>query len=196
MDMTKVAKYNDGYHYILLAIDIFSWYVWTAPLTDKSGNEVVRALSKIFMERVPETVCSDKGKEFLGHKVQSLFKSHLIRNFVTQNEVKANYAERAIKTIRGKIHKYFTYKQSYRYIDALQDITRANNSSVHRSIKMAPVQVTMSKPNSERMKEEERMKSEKNTFKFKVGPLSESPVPERCSQGGVVIRGGVVNCSK
>ena len=67
------------------------------PLREKSGNEVVRALSKIFMERVPETVHSDKGTEFLGHKVQSLFKSHLIHHFVTQNEVKANCAERAIK---------------------------------------------------------------------------------------------------
>ena len=66
MDMTKVEKYNDGYHYILLAIDIFSCYVWTVPLRDKSGNEVLHALSKIFMERVPETVCSDKGTEFLG----------------------------------------------------------------------------------------------------------------------------------
>ena len=119
MDITKVAKYSDGYHYILLAIDIFSPYVWTVPLRDKSGNEVVHALSKIFMERVPETVCSDKRTEFLGHKVQSLFKSHLIRHFVTQNEVKANYAERAIKAIKGKICKYFTYNQSYRYIDAL-----------------------------------------------------------------------------
>ena len=63
MDMTKVAKYNDGYHYILLAIDIFSRYVWTVPLRDKSGNEVVHALSKIFMERVPETVRSDKGTD-------------------------------------------------------------------------------------------------------------------------------------
>ena len=27
MDMTKVTKYSDGYHYILLAIDIFSHYV-------------------------------------------------------------------------------------------------------------------------------------------------------------------------
>ena len=82
--------------------------------------------------------------------------------------MKANYAERAIKTIKGKIYKYFTYKQSYRYIDA-QDITWVYNSSVHRSIKMAPAQVTTSKPNSERMKNKERMKNEKNTFKFKVG---------------------------
>ena len=41
MDMMKIAKYNDGYHYILLAIDIFSHYVWTVPLRDKSGNEVL-----------------------------------------------------------------------------------------------------------------------------------------------------------
>ena len=55
-DMTKIAKFDEGYHYILLAIDIFSHYVWTVPLGDKSGNEVVHALSKIFKERVPETV--------------------------------------------------------------------------------------------------------------------------------------------
>ena len=94
---------------------------------------------------------------------------------MTQNEVKANYAERAMKTIRGKIYKYFTYKQSYHYIDALQDITRAYNSSVHRSIKMAPVQVTMSKPNSERMNEEERMKSEKTLLSLKLGLCQNLP---------------------
>ena len=130
MDMTKVAKYNDGYHYILLATDIFSCHVWTVPLRDKEYQK-----------------SSDTGTEFLGHKVQNLFKLHLIHHFVTQNEVKANYAERTIKTIKGEIYKYFIYKQSYHYIDALQDITRAYNSSVHRSIKMAPAQVTMSKLN-------------------------------------------------
>ena len=93
-------------------LSLHSRYVWTVPLRDKSGNEVVRAFTKISKERVPEVVRSDKGTEFLGHKVQNLFKSHLIRHFVTQNEVKANYAERAIKTINGKIYKYFTYKHN------------------------------------------------------------------------------------
>ena len=182
-----------GYHYVLLAIDIFSRYVWTVPLKDKSGNEVVHAFTKICKERVPEVVPSDKGTEFLGHKVQNLFKSHLIHHFVTQNEVKAKYAERAIKTIKGKICKYFTYKQSYCYIDALQDFTRAYNSSVHRSIKMAPAQVTMSNLNSERINNEERVK--KKLLSLKLGTLSGSHMPERRSQGNM-IRGGVVNCSK
>ena len=59
-----MAKYNDGYHYFLLALDIFAHYIWTVPLRDKSGNEVVCALTKIFKERVPENLHSDKGTEF------------------------------------------------------------------------------------------------------------------------------------
>ena len=155
MDMTKITKYNDGYDYILLAIGIFSDYVWAVPLMDKSGHKVVYAPPNIIKDRKPETVHSDKGTEFLRHKVHNLFKSLLIRHFVIQNEVKANYAERDIKAIKRKIYKHFTYKQSYGYIDALQEITQAYNSSVHHSIKMAPAQVTVSKLNSE---EEERKK--------------------------------------
>ena len=38
-------------------------------------------------------------------------------HFVTHSEVKANYAERAIKTIKGKIFKYFSKNQIYKYVD-------------------------------------------------------------------------------
>ena len=48
------------------------------------------------------------------------------------------------------------HKQSC-YIDALQDITQAYNSSVHHSIKMATALVIMSKLNSERKKREKRL---------------------------------------
>ena len=39
MDMASISKYNDGYHYVLLAIDIFSRYVWTVPLKTKQGTD-------------------------------------------------------------------------------------------------------------------------------------------------------------
>ena len=71
MDMTKIAKHNNGDHYILLAINIFYFCVWMVPLRDKSVNEVVCALSKIYQEKISDTVHSDKGTEFLEHKVYS-----------------------------------------------------------------------------------------------------------------------------
>jgi len=46
MDMTKVSKNNRGYNFILVAIDIFSKYIWLRPLKDKRGESVMKALKK------------------------------------------------------------------------------------------------------------------------------------------------------
>ena len=70
-------------------------------------------------------------------------------SFVKQNEV--NMQKELQKPSKEK-YVSTLYKQSYHYIDALQDITWANNSGIHRSIKIASAQVTMSKVNSERKK--------------------------------------------
>ena len=66
--------------------------------------------------------------------MQKVFKRYNIRYFVTQNEVKANYAARVIKTIRSKIYRYFTANQTRTYIDILPDLTK--------SIEMSPAEVT------------------------------------------------------
>ena len=49
---------------------------------------------------------------------------------------------------------------------------------------MAPAQVTVSNLNSERIKNEERMK--KRLLSLKLGTLSGSHVPERRSQGNMI----------
>ena len=145
MDMTRISTYNNGYTYVLLVIDIFSRYVWTVPLKTKKGSEVKLAFEKILQEgRQPENLRTDKGTEFTNNALQSFFNNKAINHFVTQNETKANYAERAIKTIKGKIYRYFTESRSNRYIDRLQDITVAYNQSYHRSIKMQPAEVNKS----------------------------------------------------
>lgn len=36
------------------------------------------------------------------------------------------------------MYKYFTYANTYRYIDILNDLIQAYNYSKHRTIKMAP----------------------------------------------------------
>ena len=143
MDMTKISTYNDGYSYVLLVIDILSRYVWTVPLKSKRGEEVVKAFQSIIGQpRELTKVRTDKGTEFTNHKVQSYFRSVNVEHFVTQNEeIKANYAERAIKSIKGKVYKYFTENQTRRYIDVLESFTESYNSSFHRSIGMSPKDV-------------------------------------------------------
>lgn len=102
LDSYKSA--NDGFTSFLLVIDIFSRYIWTVPLKTRKGLELKNALHSIFQQgRLPHVFRTDKGSEFVNTNVKRLMNSNKIKHFVTQNSVKASYAERAIKTIKSKM---------------------------------------------------------------------------------------------
>ena len=76
------------------------------------------------------------GKEFKSLLVQRTFQSEGVQHVFAYNKVKASVSERAIKTIKTQIYRYFTYKQSYRYIDRLQSFAEGYNRTVHSTIDM------------------------------------------------------------
>ena len=142
MDMSRYKTENEGHTFILLAVDILSHYVWTRALKNKSGASMVKAFQNIFAEgRQPLQIRTDKGTEFKNVLVRKLLAEHHIHFFVTNNEVKANYAERAIRTIKMKLSRYFTHKRTTKWIDVLQDVTESYNKTYHRTIKMKPIDV-------------------------------------------------------
>ncbi|KAK3106495.1 hypothetical protein FSP39_021059 [Pinctada imbricata] len=114
---------------------------------DKKGDSIREAFRDILSEgRKPTRIRTDKGQEFRSKAVNALFKDQNIEHLYAQNtEIKANYAERVIKTIKTKIYRYMTFKQSNQYVDRLQDFVRNYNSFYHRTIGMAPDKVTESK---------------------------------------------------
>lgn len=93
---------NDNVRYLLIAIDILSRYLWVAPLQNKKPESVLEGFNVILKEgRTPKKIRVDKGKEFEG-----VFKDYVtkqgIKLIVTQIEdIKANYAERVIRTLRS-----------------------------------------------------------------------------------------------
>ena len=46
-DMQSMQKFNDGYHYLLVCIDVFSKYAWMIPLKSKTGPSLVDAFKNI-----------------------------------------------------------------------------------------------------------------------------------------------------
>ena len=145
MDVGNLSKYNDGVKFVLVLIDIFSRFCWLEPLKSKQGVEVASAFKRIFDKgRIIGKIRSDRGTEFSNKIVDAYLRSQGVEHFVTNNEVKANYAERLIKTIKGRIFKYFTKKQTYHYVTHLQDFADSYNHTYHRSIKMKPVDVNES----------------------------------------------------
>jgi hypothetical protein len=73
--------------------------------------------------------------------MQDVFKQFGVKHIVTENETKANIAERSIKTVKKQIYKYMSQYQTFKYIDVLDDITNSYNNSYHRSIKITPASV-------------------------------------------------------
>ena len=74
------------------------------------------------------------GQEFKSILVRRVFQREGVQHFYDYSEVKASVSERAIKRLKQKIYRYFTYKQSYRYIDKLHDFAEGYNRTVHSTI--------------------------------------------------------------
>ena len=151
-DMTNVAPYNDNYRYMLTCIDVFSKYAWAVPLRTKSGHDVATAFrDKILTERKCAMLQSDKGTEFLNSVFQSMLRENNIHFYTSENDdIKASVVERFNRTIKERIYRYFTHKNTRRYIDVLDDLVYAYNHTYHRSIGMTPVDV--STENEERVR--------------------------------------------
>ena len=62
MDMSKFAKFNQGYKYVAVFIDIFSRYAWVERMKTKKPKEMVNVMKMVFEEgRKPDYMRTDKG---------------------------------------------------------------------------------------------------------------------------------------
>lgn len=182
MDMVSLAEANDGVKYVLLCIDILSRHITLQPLKTKQGNVVVTALKKIFSQgRKPMSIRSDKGGEFANKWVKDFLKKEQVAYYITHNETKANYAERGIKTIKGKIFKSFLEQMNHRYVDKLQDFAYGYNHTIHGGLYgMSPSEINtplivaellakQREPKVKKFKVKVKMESKKKKRKRKRG---------------------------
>ena len=138
------TRFNKGYKFLLTCIDVFSKFAWVVPLKNKSGETLVNGFQSILdFGRSPEKLQTDKGTEFLNRNFQSFLKEKNIHFFTTNSEFKASVIERFNRTLKTRMWKYFTAKNTRVYIDILPDIVHAYNNSYHRSIGQAPSSVSL-----------------------------------------------------
>jgi len=129
-DVRDFGKFNDNYKYIVSVSHVFSKFLFLVPLRSKRGTAVASTIISIFDDsshrKRPVCVRTDKGKEFLNKHFQEMLKREGILFQVCRNrDVKYSVVERAHRTIRDRLYKYFTYKNTYRYIDVLLKFVRS-----------------------------------------------------------------------
>jgi len=147
-DMRNISKENDGYSYILTAIDVFSKKGWAFPLKNKKGESVLKELKKIIEEHQPKKLHADQGNEFFNKDCKSYLKKMNIELYFTNSDLKATIVERFNRTLKDRMWRYFDQKKGfYKWIDIIDDLIYSYNNSYHRSIKTSPNKVTSKNEN-------------------------------------------------
>jgi len=171
-DFKSISQWNNNFSYVLVVIDVFSKFVWVEPTKTKDAKAVLAAFKKILLkdDRTPESLMTDKGREFDNEQWKNFCRSKNINFYTSQNpDTKAAVAERVIRTLKTRIYRYFHHKKSWNYTEVLQQVVDSYNNSKHRSIKMSPSSV--SKQNEKTVHKILYPESKKKTviLKFNVG---------------------------
>jgi len=144
LDIQAYAKYNDNFRYILSVIDVFSKYLHLIPIRTKSGPSVASAFRSIFHDRRrPIWVSTDERKELLNKHFQDILRDEGMQFQVCRNpDMKCAIVERVLRTIRDRLYRYFTCRNTYRYIDVLAILVKANDNTVHSTTGISSSRVT------------------------------------------------------
>ena len=169
VEMQKFSKLNKGYRYLLTCVDIFSKYSWVIPLKDKRGITIKNALQKIFKERKPKFLWTDRGTEFYNKQVQDLLNENNIKLYSTNNsEIKSAVIERFNRTFKNMMYKKFTENNNTIFYNILDELVNNYNNKYHSTIRMTPIEGSK-KINEKKIKNIYNFEKTKKPSKFKIG---------------------------
>ena len=132
----KLANYNRGVKYLLVAVDCLSRYLRVESLKTKYATETAEAFKKMIKHKQPKKVWVDDGTEFLG-AFKDLCNKRGIHLYSTFSEKKSAFAERNIRSLKNLKYRYLEEKWTYSYLDKLDSFVKTINSRVNRTIKLA-----------------------------------------------------------
>ena len=148
-DLIEYPKYkviNRGYVYILLLIDCFTKQIFIAPMKKKDQYNSAMAFEEIFktFDEFPKNLVTDGGKEFFNSSVAKIFQNYGINHYKTPTKTKwkASMAERAIRTMKNRLQKYFTKTKKHIWIDIIGQVVLNYNATPHSSHGLPPQDVT------------------------------------------------------
>lgn len=165
-DFQQLKQWNQGFGFLLVCIDELSRQLFVQPLRRKLAADVVAAFSEIFERSkfIPWHLYSDAGCEFTATPVQRLFHAKDIQHRImrTSPNFHAGMAERAIRTIKERLWRYFSEKETHCWIHVIQPIVSAINATPHTALfGLAPCDVNFK--NAQELREKQWQKAGINT---------------------------------
>lgn len=169
IDISNYSRFNNGFKFILVVIDVLSKYLWVEPLLNKKPISVKKAFKNIIEKgRKCKILISDAGTEFNNKLFKQFLYENQIKHFIMRNtEIKASVAERVIRTLKEKIQKVISKTEDKKYIKYLDKITENYNRTIHSRTKLRPIDVNENNKNQVFLNLfSERIPNENSKFKI------------------------------
>jgi hypothetical protein len=143
-DFQSLADENEGYRFCLLGVDVLSRRVFAVPIKSKSTKDMFEGFEELFkqMPHLPSEIYSDRGLEFESGEMKRYFEEKGIEKFSARSSyVKAAVAERFIRSLKLRLYRWFSEKNSLKWTKVLPEIVNAMNNTVNAATGMTPNEV-------------------------------------------------------
>jgi len=130
---------NTPYMGFLCCIDVFSRKVYARLITRVSAKSIISCFVDIFKESKPERIRTDLGVEFKNKATKEFLKNENVVLFHTNNNlIKANYCERVIYTLKGKLARYLVHYNTHIWKTVFPSIVESYNNTFHSTLGQSP----------------------------------------------------------
>ena len=149
-DFTASGALNDGFRYLLVAVDIFTKKAHGVAIKDKQPAESVRAMKEILkVIGVPEVLYHDNEGSWNSGDFVQLLNQHKIKQIITSTP--PPFAERMVQTIKNMIHTRLGGLEidQQEWVSLLPSVLKKYNNTEHSTIGMSPNQATQGNDNIE-----------------------------------------------
>ena len=144
VDIVKYSRMNKGYKYIFTNIDIFGKYAWSFPIKSKRIVDIKPCFQKIFKERKPSYIWSDKESAFFSKEMLKFFEDNNVKIYYTFSNLKDVFIERFNRSLRELMMKEFVKNNNTIWYNILPNLIKTYNNRYHHTIKMKPNNVNKS----------------------------------------------------
>ncbi|KAL3100287.1 hypothetical protein niasHT_020889 [Heterodera trifolii] len=172
--MDSLKQHNDGYRYILVCIDVLSRHIFVAEAESKKSEHMIEAFEKVFKKAqvLPNKMYSDSGLEFQAKRMNEYWRSKdIIKHVMYSPHLHAGVVERANRTIKERLYRYFSEKNTHRWVDIIDKIVKNLNNLVNRTTGMRPIDVNFRNATELRNRLYKDMEQQKRIPKFKIGDI-------------------------
>ena len=135
---------NKPFMGFLCCIDVFSRKVYACLIENVTAKSIIKCFKEIFKEIKPSRVRTDLGVEFKSKETIAFFKKENVILFYTNNnQIKSNYCECVIYTLKSKIAKYLIHYNTHVWKTVFSSIVRSYNNTYHSILGQTPNSVTI-----------------------------------------------------